>query len=78
MGVRIYQSTDPNTAQAKFFIPSSSPNNIQLHLIHNFEEGDPVVYNMGIGVENSAQQPFWRDPTISFEPQQPPDALSRL
>lgn len=72
-GVRLYRQSieEPNTLDAKIFIPASSTNSVtsvEIQLIHDFENGDPVIYNMGIGLNNGSNT-FWPDPTISFDPQ---------
>jgi hypothetical protein len=71
IGAQIFRQVleEVNTGNAALFVPASS-GQVQLNLFHHIEITPGVVYQLFLGIQdNSNQQIFWPDPTISFDPQ---------
>jgi hypothetical protein len=72
-GVRIFSGSSD---QAKVVIPASLVGEVEINLIDDIPPlGLPAVYQISIGI-NIGSEVHWFEPTISFEPQDPPTQLA--
>lgn len=69
-GIQVYylDSRASNSPNAAIFFPASTTGTAEINLLHDVQNGDSVVYQMFVGIQN-ADGIFWPDPTISFDPE---------